>query len=74
MSQQDGIAGGIPSTSSGANVVVLSQPEEMVSMATSYHQQPGDKEEIVYDNDMLMKSNLDHEMDSGISDHGLGLG
>ncbi|KAK6183070.1 hypothetical protein SNE40_010618 [Patella caerulea] len=43
------------------NVVVLSQPQEIVNLASSYHQgHEASQEEIVYDNDLL-HSHLDHE-------------
>ena len=50
----------IPMGSSGANVVVLSQPEEIVTMATGLHSQQETSEEIVYDN-TLLHSEFDHE-------------
>ena len=50
-----------------ANVLVLSQPEEMVSMARAYHDDDHSRvgEEIVYDNDLL-KMDTDPQ---GISAH-----
>ena len=50
----------IPLGSSGANVVVLSQPEEIVTMATGLHSQQETSEEIVYDN-TLLHTEFDHE-------------
>ena len=73
LSQQDIITGdpSIPSTS-GANVVVLSQPEEMVSMAT-YHHQPEEREEIVYDSELLQTGLVSEDIDPAISEHELGI-
>lgn len=49
-----------PHSDGGGNVVVLSQPQEMVSMTTGYHHsQAGSREEIVYDSDL--HTALDHE-------------
>ena len=63
----------IPMGSSGANVVVLSQPEEIVTMATGMHSQQATSEEIVYDN-TLLHSEFDHEEIAGnmsVSSHDL---
>ena len=70
----------IPMGSSGANVVVLSQPEEIVTMATGLHSQQETSEEIVYDNTLLhtefdheeIASNMSvssHDLDPGHGDH-----
>ena len=61
--QQEAISSESPmhGPTTGANVVVLSQPEEMVSIAHGYHHsQAGSHEEIVY-NSHLLHVDLDHE-------------
>ena len=52
--------------------MVLSQPQEIVSIATGYHgNQQNGREEIVYDNDLL-HTDLDHEeIANSISQHEL---
>lgn len=43
----------------GANVVVLSQPEEMVAMAPGYHHDPGrGAEEMVYTGHTLLNVDM----------------
>ncbi|KAL5009059.1 hypothetical protein ScPMuIL_014640 [Solemya velum] len=60
----------LETTTPGASVLVLSQPQEMVSMTTDYHHEhPTSTEEIVYTGDLL-NSDLDHEeIASNISQH-----
>ena len=66
----------IPVGASGANVVVLSQPEEIVTMATGLHSQQETSEEIVYDN-TLLHNEFDHEeiaSNMSVSSHDLDAG
>ncbi|XP_013400815.1 uncharacterized protein LOC106166718 [Lingula anatina] len=53
----------LPTHTSGANVVVLTQPQEMSSLTTSYHGTQGGKEEIIYQSDLHLT--LDHEEMAG---------
>ncbi len=50
----------VPFCSTGANVVVLSQPEEIAAMATGLDEEQEIKEEIVYDS-ALLQVDFDHE-------------
>ncbi|CAH1792054.1 unnamed protein product [Owenia fusiformis] len=59
----------IPGSNPGENVVVLTQPQEMVAMTTDYHDNQQNTQEMIVYNSDLLNAELNHEeINSNIDD------